>query len=389
MLRAVAEVNLAAIERNTARARARLRPGVALCAVVKANAYGHGAVPAAQAALAGGATRLAVVTAPEAAELRRGGVQAPILVLGALGDEELDLAIESGAAIVVWNAALARRAATAARTHGTVVPVHVKLDSGLGRLGTRDRDEAVATAELVATTPELRLEGLMTHFATADGDADFVAAQLAAFTPVVEAIRRLPGGEQVVVHAAASAAILRFPEAQFDMTRAGIMLYGVDPMDVSPDHWELEPALALRSYVAAVKIARAGESTGYGRHFIAERDTVIATAPIGYGDGLPRALMNNCDVLIGGRRYPLVGAVSMDNITVDVGTGSTVAVGDPVTLIGTDGNERQTAEDVAHRLGTIGYEVLCWISARVPRVYHRDGVPVAVDRDETPAAAAR
>jgi alanine racemase len=389
VLRAVAEVNLAAIERNAERVRARLRSGVALCAVVKANAYGHGAVPAARAALAGGATQLAVVTAPEAAELRRGGVQAPILILGALGDEELGLAIESGAAIVVWNATLAQRAAAAARAHGTVVPVHVKLDSGLGRLGTRDRDEAVATAELVAQTPELRLAGLMTHFATADGDERFVAAQLAAFTPVVKAVRRLPGGEKLVVHAAASAAILRFPEAQFDMVRAGIMLYGVDPMDVGPDRYELEPVLALRSYVAALKVARPGESTGYGRHFIAERETVIATAPIGYGDGLSRALMNNCDVLIGGRRYPLVGAVSMDNITVDVGPGSAVAIGDPVTLIGADGSERQTAEDLAHRLGTIGYEVLCWISARVPRVYHRDGVPVTVDRVETPAAVAR
>jgi alanine racemase len=389
VLRAVAEVNLAAIERTAARARARLRPGVALCAVVKANAYGHGAVPAARAALAGGATRLAVVTAPEAAELRRGGVQAPVLILGALSDEELELAVESDAAVVVWNADLVRRAAATARARGKVVPVHVKLDSGLGRLGTRSRDEALATAELVVQAPELRLAGLMTHFATADGDEQFVAAQLAAFTPVVQAVRQLPGGSDVVVHAAASAAILRFPEAQFDMVRAGIMLYGVDPMDVGPDSWELEPALALRSYVAAVKVARPGESTGYGRHFVAEHETLIATAPIGYGDGLPRALMNNCDVLIRGHRYPLVGAVSMDNITIDVGAGSDVEVGDPVTLIGADGAERQTAEDLARRIGTIGYEVLCWISARVPRAYHRDGVPVTADREDVPVTAAR
>ncbi|HTW11204.1 MAG TPA: alanine racemase C-terminal domain-containing protein, partial [Solirubrobacteraceae bacterium] len=151
--------------------------------------------------------------------------------------------------------------------------------------------------------------------------------------------------------------------------------YGADPMNLDPAEHGLEPALALRSYVAAVKPIAPGESTGYGRHFIAQRDSYIATLPIGYGDGLPRALKNNCDVLIGGGRYPLCGMVSMDNITVDVGPNPSVAVGDLGTIIGTDGAERQTAEDLARRLGTINYEVLCWISRRVPRVYHRDGVP--------------
>ncbi len=199
--------------------------------------------------------------------------------------------------------------------------------------------------------------------------------QLKIFEPFVAEVRAL-ATDDVIVHAANSPAILREPASHFDMVRAGIALYGCDPMNRDPAEHGLEPAMALRSYVAALKPIAAGESTGYGRHFIAEQDSVIATLPIGYGDGLPRALANNCDVLIGGRRYPLRGMVSMDNITVDVGLNPIVRVGDRATLIGVDGGERQTAEDIARRLGTISYEVVCMVSRRVPRVYHRDGSPV-------------
>jgi alanine racemase len=178
------------------------------------------------------------------------------------------------------------------------------------------------------------------------------------------------------VHAANSAATLRVPGSHFDMVRCGIALYGCDPMNEDPDTTGLEQAMELSSYVAAVKRARAGDSVGYGRRFIAQRPTWIATMPIGYADGVRRGLTNNCDVLINGRRYPLVGAVSMDNITADLGAGDpTVRAGAPAILIGRSGQERQTVEDVARRLDTINHEVLCGISARVPRRYHRDGVP--------------
>jgi alanine racemase len=185
---------------------------------------------------------------------------------------------------------------------------------------------------------------------------------------------RWPG---IVVHAANSVATLREPASHFDLVRCGIAIYGCDPMNQDPAAHGLEPALELTSYVAAVKLARAGESAGYGRRFIATGDTWIATVPIGYADGIRRALTNNCDVLIGGRRYPLVGTVSMDNITVELGpSAGGVRWGDRVTIIGTDGDERQTAEDLARRIGTINYEILCGITPRVPRVYHRDGAPV-------------
>jgi alanine racemase len=370
MLRVVAEVNLAAIERNVTLLRARLRPATAICAVVKANGYGHGAAPSARAAQAAGATTIAVATAGEAAELRAEGISGPLMVLGAVSDEELPLALEARAELVAWDE---RFVSTVARHQG-LTGIHVKLDSGMGRLGTRDAEKALAIVGTVIAEPNLHLAGVTTHFATADDDADFVSRQLRAFEPFVSVVRDV--APDVVVHAANSGATLWHQASHFDMVRCGISIYGADPMNEDPHPLGLEPALALRSYVAAVKRIRTGESAGYGRRFIAERDGWLATVPIGYGDGFRRGLTNNCDVLIGGRRYPLVGTVSMDNITVDLGPSADVKIGDIATLIGSDGNERQTAEDLARRLDTINYEVLCGISARVPRHYHRDGKPI-------------
>jgi alanine racemase len=374
-LRAVAEVNLAAIERNTMRLRERIGTHTRLCAVVKADAYGHGAARAARAALLGGASVLAVATAVEADELRRAGLDSPILILGAVSEEELPVAVAAGAELVAWDERFVEQLRALADSTGAPIRVHVKLDTGLGRLGTRDPRQALAVARAVVDAgPRLELTGVMTHFATSDSDQEFVAEQLAAFGPFVTEARALAPTE-LTAHAANSAAILLTPSSHFDMVRAGIALYGSDPLNNDPADHGLEPALALRTYVAAIKPIAAGESTGYGRRFIAARDSHIATLPIGYGDGVARALANNCDVLIGGRRYPLRGMVSMDNVTVDIGPDPAVQLGDRATLIGTDGDERQTAEEIARRIGTISYEVLCWISRRVPRVYHHDGSP--------------
>ncbi len=213
----------------------------------------------------------------------------------------------------------------------------------------------------------------MTHFATSDDDQEFLAHQLAAFEPFAAAIReRFPAA---VVHAANSGAVLNAPASHFDLVRCGIAIYGCDPMNDDPDKWGLEPALELSSYVAAVKPARAGETAGYGRRFVAKQDTWLATVPIGYADGVRRALTNDCDVIVGGTRYPLVGTVSMDNITIDLGPEPAAQVGDRAILIGSDGVERQTAEQLARRIGTINYEIVCGISGRVPRAHHRDGGP--------------
>ncbi|MGO9955039.1 MAG: alanine racemase [Solirubrobacteraceae bacterium] len=371
-LRALASVNLAAVQRNVERLRAGLAHGATLCAVVKADASGHGAVPISRAALSGGAVSLAVATVGEAAELREAGIAAPVLILGAISAEELPVALAARAAVVAWSDRFVADLA-AARPRGPV-DVHIKLDSGMGRLGTRRIDEALAVADAVRSrSPVLRLAGAMTHFASADDDPDFVAAQLDVFTPFVAQMRRSAGA--LTIHAANSAATLREPRSHFDMVRCGIALYGCDPMNVNPDRAGLEPAMELRSYVAAVKPARAGDSVGYGRRFIAATDTWIATLPIGYADGLRRTLSNNCEVLIDGRRYPVVGTISMDNVTVDLGAQPSAAVGADAIIFGRSGTERQTVEDLANRIGTINHEVLCGIGARVTRTYHWDGNP--------------
>jgi alanine racemase len=368
-VRAVARVNLAAIERNVARLRRELSPGSALCAVVKADAYGHGTVPAARAALAGGAGWLAVVAGQEAAVLRACGIDARILVMGALSSGELDVALAANADVVAWDERFV--AAVAARGGGAV---HVKLDTGMGRLGTRDPAEATRVAEAAATADGVRLAGAMTHFATADDRGDpFMDEQLVRFVDWVTPLRDAYPG--LVVHAANSAATLRDRATHFDLVRTGVAIYGMDPFGEDPAARELEPALELRSRVGAVKPVAPGESVGYGRRFVARVPTHVATLPIGYGDGVRRALTNNAEVLVGGVRYPLVGTVSMDNVTIDVGTPPAVAVGEEAVLVGAQGDERIDAEEVARRLDTINYEITCGLLPRVPREYHRDGEP--------------
>ena len=348
--RALARIDLGAIERNCAHLRSMLADRAELCAVVKADGYGHGAVWAAKAALAGGASWLAVATAGEAADLRRHGVGGRVLVMGALTGEDQRLAREAEADVVAWTPNVEGER------------LHIKLDTGMGRLGTRDVDEAVRLAR------SDRVVGLMTHFATADepGDEHF-AAQLERFRKFVDAV----GRDDLLVHAANSAATYRDPAAHFDLVRCGIAIYGMDPFGEDPAERGLEPALSVHSWVAAVRRFEPGESAGYGRRWAAREPTWVATVPIGYGDGWRRGLTNDCDVLIGGRRFPLVGTVSMDNVTVDLGGETDVSVGDEVVLIGRQGGERILAEEVARRLDTINYEITCGLSPRVRRLHVR------------------
>ncbi len=359
-VRALARVRTGAIEANCRMLRAKLSGQAALCAVVKADGYGHGIHTAAQAALDGGAAWLAVATAQEASALRAGGIVAPTLVMGALSPEEADIALEADADVVVWERGFMDSIADRAPR------VHVKLDTGMGRLGTKDVQEARRLVQAVDLHEHASLAGVMTHFATADelGDEHF-GRQLERFRAFADEVREDHPG--VIAHAANSAATLRDPTSHFDLVRCGVAIYGLDPFHQDAAAQGLQPALSLESYVAAVKRFEPGDSAGYGRRWSAERPTLVATLPIGYGDGWRRALTNNCDVLIGGRRYPLVGTVSMDNVTIDLGPDSHVRVGDRAVLIGEDGSERISCEEVAQRLDTINYEVTCAVTARVPR----------------------
>jgi alanine racemase len=372
LARASASVDRDAIAHNCTRLLSAL-DGAQLCAVVKADGYGHGAVECATVALGAGATWLAVATVDEASALRDAGIQAPVLIMGALSDrEEIERAVELRADIVVWRERSVALASEAAGIVSGVARVHVKLDTGMGRLGTRDRAEASRVLAAAAAASGVQLVGVMTHFATADipDDEGFFEQQLAAFADWSGAVRA--EHPDVLVHAANSAALLRAPHsARFDMARCGIAIYGLDPFNRDPFAHDLSPALTLSSYVAEVKPCRGSESTGYGRRYVADHDTHLGVLPIGYGDGFRRALSGNADVLIAGSRLPLVGTISMDNVAVDLGPDPAAfeLCGAEVVLIGSSGPERITAEELAERMDTINYEITCGLSARVPRTY--------------------
>jgi len=365
MERAVARIDFAAVRANCERLKAELGEAE-LCAVVKADGYGHGALGCAEAALAGGATRLAVATAGEAEQIGRRLQHVKLLTMGALTEEEVDAVISAGSELALWRDDFRRVIAARARAHGHRARVHVKYDTGMGRLGNADASEVLELCRVCAEDPDLDLAGIWTHFATADEpDSDFFDEQLGRFDEVARAVKSEHPG--VVVHAANSAAVLRDKRSHYEMARCGVAIYGLDPFQGEPAEHGLRPAMTLSSHVADVKRFPAGASAGYGRKWKAPADTWVGVIPLGYGDGVRRALTNNAEVLVRGRRHPLVGTVSMDNITVDLGPETEVEPGDEAVLIGRQGEEEILAEEVARRLETINYEVTCAISARVPR----------------------
>lgn len=366
MSRAVARIDLGAVRDNCARLKAELGAEAELCAVVKADGYGHGDVACAGAALDGGATRLAVATATEAERIGRRFAHIPLLTMGALSPEELDTALEAGAEVAVWRHGFLDLVAARARAHGRPARVHVKHDSGMGRLGNPDPTEVLGLLRACAASSDLVPAGVWTHFATADEpESEFFGEQLDRFSAVAEAAKdELPG---LTVHAANSAAVFRDRRSHFEMARCGVAVYGLDPFQGDPGERGLRPALSLCSYVADVKAFAPGDSAGYGQTWRARGETRVGVLPLGYGDGVRRGLSNNAEVLIRGRRFPLVGTVSMDNITVDLGRDTEVEPGDEAVLVGSQGDDAILAEEMAGRLGTINYEITCGISARVPR----------------------
>jgi alanine racemase len=369
--RALAVVDVGAVERNCARLAHELGRSQ-LCAVVKADGYGHGAVECGRAALAGGATWLAVAAAAEAAELRRHLPNARLLTMGALTEAELEVALGADSDVAAWRPGFVRMAGERGAELGLRPRMHVKHDSGMGRLGERDPDSVLALVDQVAADDRLDLAGVWTHFATADEPSStFFDQQLERFAAVAERVRA--EHPDALAHAANSAATLRDHASHFDLARCGIAIYGLDPFHADPFARGLEPALELRSYVADAKRFPTGASAGYGQRWSAPADTWVGVLPIGYGDGVRRGLTNNGEALVGGSRYPMVGTVSMDNVTIDLGPDTDLGSGSPAVLIGAQGDERILCEEVARRLETINYEITCGISSRVPRFYVRTG----------------
>lgn len=369
-----AEISASAIAHNVS-VLGQVLGAAKLCAVVKANGYGHGAVLAARAALAGGADSLAVAIVDEGIELRGAGVTAPILLLAEIPPATIKEALSHSLTLTIGSLEGARAARGAAVELGGRHRVHLKVDTGMHRMGVRP-DEVMEIIEMLADSPVIDVEGVYTHFPVADSnseeDRDFTRAQLVQLSEVVDELEKR-GRRPRVVHAANSAGALGYPEARLDMVRVGLALYGYLPEpwlegELSARGLALIPALELRAQIVATRRVKKGARPSYGRPRALDHDALVATVPFGYADGYPRRLFEaGAEVLIGGRRYPLAGTVTMDQILVDLAD-TEVLPGEEVVLLGVQGEELISAETWAHWAHTITWEILCGIGARVPRV---------------------
>lgn len=363
-----AEVDLGAIAFNVRQFRRHVDGRAEIIAVIKANAYGHGAAPVGRAALQAGATRLAVHRASEGVELRQAGLAAPILIMGYTPPAGADAIVHGRLTPSVTTPEFARELSARATAAGATVPVHIKVDTGMSRYGLLP-GEVVDFARSLLDLPGIRLEGLFTHFATADAaDPTHVRRQLAVFEDVVAAVRAA-GVAIPLIHAANSAATMRLPETHFDAVRVGVAMYGLDPSDEWPPPFEIRPALTLKSRVSRVRDLPAGTGISYGRTYITPAPATVALVPVGYGDGYHRILSNRGRVLIRGQVAPIRGRVCMDQFVVDVTHIPGVAQDDEVVLVGQQGAARIRAEEVARLAETINYEVTTSLLPRVARIY--------------------
>lgn len=366
------EIDLKAIEHNVSAVRALTKSGTLFMAVVKANGYGHGASQIARAALAAGADRLGVSLLDEAMQLRNSGIGAPIHILSETPPEPADSSCiaTNGFIATVCREETARALAAAGTEFGKPVKVHVKVDTGMNRIGLNWDPDSVGTyIKAIRDLPGLNVEGVFTHFATADDPAsDFRKTQLDRFNKVLDTLRE-KGICPPVKHAANSAAIIDFPESHLDMVRAGNAIYGLDPSPAFAGRINLIPSLSLKAKVSFVKDVPAGEGVSYGLKYTTDKPRRLATLPLGYADGYSRRLSGRAEVIVNGRKAPVTGTICMDMFLVDVTGIPDVYEGTEAVLIGSSDKESITADNVAACLGTINYEVVCMISARVPRIY--------------------
>ena len=376
-----AEIDLDALAQNFREVRKAADPKAMVCCVVKADAYGHGAVRVAREFASLGADWFAVSNLEEALQLRRAGIETPVLVLGYTPADKAGTLSRENVSQCVYSLEYARDLSRFAREVGVKVNIHLKIDTGMSRLGFYyqdiSRDEAaVEEVKEACSLPGLVPQGIFTHFAVSDegqaGDA-FTMRQFGCLKEMIESLARA-GVTFPVRHCANSAGVFDYPLSHLDMVRAGIVLYGLYPSGELRSRPALKPALALKSVVSHVKTLLPGATVSYGRKFTAQHEMRVATVPVGYADGYPRLLSpGGAEVLIGGKRCPILGRICMDQLMADVTALDQVRVGDTVTLIGRDGEEEITADELAEKEGTINYEVVCALSKRVPRVYVKNG----------------
>jgi alanine racemase len=365
-------IHLGKLKANIAAIRTRVGSSTRICVPIKADAYGHGAIRVAVAAIRSGADHLAVASAQEGVELRESGIVAPILLLSLPLPEELPLVVAHRITPLVSDADFARElsAVAVASPEAEKVLVHLKVDTGMGRVGCRPED-AAALARTVSALPQLSIAGTATHLAVSDSldptDIAYTEKQISAFRNAVESIRSA-GIDPGIIHAASSGGVALHPSSWFDMVRPGILVFGYPAAPGLEDRVPVEPVMELDTRIVFIKKVYAGESISYGRSWVAERDTVVATLPIGYADGLPRRLSGNMRVLIKDTSYPVIGRICMDQCMVDLGPDSGVQRWDRAVLFGPD-PRGPSAADWARQLETIPYEITCAIDRRVPRVY--------------------
>ena len=378
-----ANVYMGNLRNNIEQVRNQLSSGVKLCIPVKADAYGHGAVPVAHMAVECGADYLAVAAVSEGVELRKAGITIPILVLSLPQPSEFIEIIENQLTPSLCDSELVRMLNVTATAMGRKVPVHLKVDTGMGRIGCTP-DEAADLAQLIANSQGVSLDGVFTHFAVSDSllpaDVAYTKKQIETFKQVVDTIRQL-GIEPGLCHAANSSAVFEYPESHFDMVRPGLVIYGYYPGDItesylnggkskvkSPVH--LKPLMDVRSSIVAIKQVKKGESISYGRQWVAQEDCQVGVIPAGYGDGLLRRYGENLEVTINGKLYPVCGRICMDQCMIYLGVDSKVSRWDEVIIFGpAEHGALQSAQDIASKAGTISYEITCGIAQRVPRVY--------------------
>jgi alanine racemase len=360
-----AEIDLSAISHNVEQIRRVTASNAKVCAVVKADGYGHGAVAVARTALQAGADRLAVAIVKEAVDLRKAGFRVPILVLGYTPDYQAGLVVENDIIQTIFSVESARALSAAAVLAGKEVKVHIKIDTGMARVGVSPSD-AGHFAAVVAAFPGVQIEGVYSHFATSDSyNKCFTYEQYYSFMQGIEYIKA-QGIQIPIRHIANSAALLELPEMHLDMVRPGIILYGLWPSAEVKQEVDLKPAMKFKAQVGFVKELAAKSSISYGRTYFTAQNSRIATLPLGYADGWSRLLTNKAEVLVHGQRAPLVGRVCMDQCMIDVSHISDVAVGDEILLFG---GPALPVEEIAEKMGTINYEIVCMIGKRVPRYY--------------------
>ena len=364
------EVNLDVFEENLKSIQKVVGPRCGVMAIVKANAYGHGAVECALVAQEAKCRMLGVAVLGEALELRRAGVTMPILAMGYTPIEQVEMAVQNDVDITVYSLDLARALSSAATRLGRWAKVHIKVETGMGRLGLQPGPALDAFLAQITSLPNMTVTGVFTHFAASDGDYDYTMQQFNGFRSALAQMARVHS-RSLLRHCANSAAIMDFPQTYLDMVRPGILLYGSWPSESVKRLAEFEPPLSLKARIGHIRNAEAGETVGYGRTYTTDRPATIATLPIGYADGYNRALSNRGHVLVRGQKAPITGRVCMDQFMIDVTGIPGVQVGEEVVLIGRQGDMTITSDDLAALVGTIPHEILTRLGARVPRVYRR------------------